>query len=73
MSLGGLNDTAIYQWINRVGVCEDYAFLLSYGKYRDFRWMLQRKGVCDKISYEWDNIDATNMVMSVIKSSSIFH
>ena len=31
MSLCGLYDATIYQWINHVGVCDDYAFLLSYG------------------------------------------
>ena len=35
MSLCGLYHTTIYQWINHVGVCEDYAFLLSYGQNDD--------------------------------------
>ena len=35
MSLGGLYDTIICCWINRVSVCEDYAFLLSFGQYGD--------------------------------------
>ena len=33
--LCGLYDTAIYQWVNCVGVCENYAFLLSYGQNSD--------------------------------------
>ena len=35
MYLCGLYDTTIYQWVNRVGVCENYAFLLSYGQNGD--------------------------------------
>ena len=35
MYLCGLYDKTIYQWMNHVGVCEDYAFLLSYGQYGD--------------------------------------
>ena len=35
MSLGDLYHTIIYQWIDYVGVCEDYAFLLSYGQNGD--------------------------------------
>ena len=35
MYLCGLYDTTIYQWMNHVGVCEDYAFLLSYGQNGD--------------------------------------
>ena len=35
--LCGLYDTTIYQWVNRVGVCENYAFLLSYGQNGDRR------------------------------------
>ena len=37
MYLCGLYDTTIYQWVNRVGVCENYAFLLSYGQNGDRR------------------------------------
>ena len=33
----GLYDTTIYQWINRDSVCENYAFLLSYGQYGEKR------------------------------------
>ena len=37
MCLCGLYDTTIYEWMNRVGVSEDYAFLLSYGQNGDRR------------------------------------
>ena len=37
MYLCGLYDTTIYEWMNRVGVSEDYVFLLSYGQNGDRR------------------------------------
>ena len=37
MCLCGLYDTTIYEWMNCVGVSEDYAFLLSYGQNGDRR------------------------------------
>ena len=74
MSLGGLYHTTIYQWIDHVGVCEDYVFLLRYGHHGDRRWVFQRKDACPKLSYEWDNMTQfPDMVSSVIKDSSIFH
>ena len=42
--------------MNHVGVCEDYAFLLSYGKYGHKSWVSQRKGISPQISHEWDNM-----------------
>ena len=38
----------IYWWMNRVGVCEDYAFLLSFVNITTGVECLKRRGICPK-------------------------
>ena len=74
MSLCGLYESTIYWMINHAGVCEDYAFLLSYSQHGDRRWVFQGRGVYPKISHQWDNMTQfPEMVSSVIEDSSTFN